>query len=55
MRKKVGKVVMNIHGVPVIAALIRLCVGLGGANGRGVEMLSSCSWSRVLLYLMTLG
>lgn len=42
------------HGVPAMAASIRLLVGLGGSDS-GRDGASSCSGNLVLLYLMTFG
>ena len=54
---------LDLHGnklelllVPLLSASIRLRVGLGGADRLLLpDGVSSCSGSRVLLYLMTFG
>lgn len=47
--------IWDLQGVPVMAAFIRLRVGLGGAEVLRESVDSSCSGRRVLLYLMALG
>lgn len=50
------KCVMDVHGVPEIAASIRLLVGLSGVDELRVKFVdSSCSGNRVLLCRTTLG
>jgi hypothetical protein len=45
----------SLHGVPVMAASIRLRVGLGGIDMLRLSVDCSCSGRRVLPYLMTFG
>jgi hypothetical protein len=45
----------SLHGVPAMAASIRLRVGLGGADMLRGSVDSSCSGRRVLPCLMTFG
>jgi len=45
----------NIHGVPLIAASIRLRVGLGGSDSPDEFVECSCSASRVFPWVMTFG